>query len=74
MSAFNDTWEYRTEVFHIEDHQSDFNYNNPKTGMSQKLDVWGKEGWEVISVVCPQPSNYTKFRVFAKRRIGCTTF
>jgi hypothetical protein len=28
---------------------------------------WAKEGWEVFSIVCPQPSNYSTYRLTAKR-------
>jgi hypothetical protein len=30
---------------------------------------WAKEGWEVFSVVVPQPSNWTTYRLTARRRV-----
>jgi len=34
---------------------------------------WAKEGWEVFSVICPDPRNYSTFRLTAKRRLKTET-
>jgi hypothetical protein len=34
---------------------------------------WAKEGFEVFSVICPQPSNYHTFRITAVKYPAGTT-
>jgi hypothetical protein len=33
---------------------------------------WAQEGWEVFSVIVPQPSNHSTFRLTARRQITLT--
>jgi hypothetical protein len=32
--------------------------------------AWADEGWEVFSILCPDPRNYDTFRLTAKRPVG----
>ncbi len=44
--------------------------NDDGSGRLQKtLTEWGKEGWEVISVIVPNPDNHSTFAITAKREI-----
>ncbi len=54
-------FEYRTAKIYTDE------YNDEK--LQKTLNEWGKEGWEVLSVIVPQPSNWTTFVATAKREI-----
>jgi hypothetical protein len=38
--------------------------------VEQTCNEWAAEGFEVFSVICPQPSNYNTFRLTAKRLVA----
>lgn len=54
-------FEYRSESICI--------HNYGPRHLEEILDEWGKEGWEVLSVLVPDHRNYDTFRVTAKREI-----
>lgn len=35
--------------------------------IENECNKWAKEGWEVFSVICPNPSNYDDYRLTARR-------
>ena len=40
-----------------------------ETKLQDTLNMWSKEGWEVLSVIVPQLGNYSTYVVTAKREI-----
>jgi hypothetical protein len=41
--------------------------------LEQACNTWAQEGWEVFSIICPQPSNWFTYRVTARRAIDTYT-
>ena len=37
--------------------------------IEETCNAWAEDGWEVFSIVCPNPSNYSTFRLTAKRKL-----
>ena len=56
-------FEYRSKKIRNDDH--DFH----ESRLERTLNEWGKEGWEVISVVVPDHHNYDTFVATAKREL-----
>jgi hypothetical protein len=54
-------WEYRVETV------GSFFWGIKDEQLSQLLNDWGEEGWEIINLV--HPPNYEKMRVIAKRPV-----
>lgn len=53
--------EFRSKIV-----QTDGDWDSPDK-IEKTCNEWAKEGFEVFSVICPQPSNYTKYRLTAVR-------
>jgi hypothetical protein len=58
--------EFRSKIVTVNDMDG---FSNDKLGdmIQRTCNAWAKEGWEVFSVVCPQPENYSTYRLTAKR-------
>jgi hypothetical protein len=57
-------FEYRSETVRADQTRYD-----EREKLQNLLNGWGKEGWEVFSVVVPDQHNYNLFVVTAKREI-----
>lgn len=54
-----DHYEYRSRMVTNVEWQDDI--------IERTCNEWAKEGWEIFSLVCPQPSNYLTYRITARR-------
>ena len=41
-----------------------------KENLEKTCNDWADEGWEVFSILCPNPRNYSTFQVTARRPVG----
>lgn len=58
-------YEFRSKMVTNNDHGG---WNQPDK-IEQTCNEWAQEGWEVFSVVCPQPSYSLTYRLTARRRV-----
>jgi len=67
-------FEYQSKVFDCSGMNSEHTEEDGWVEQNQKwfeklLNRWGKEGWDVISVIAPDPRYPSTFRVTAKREV-----
>jgi hypothetical protein len=65
--------EFRSQIVTVNENDQ---YSNDKLGdtIQRTCNAWAKEGWEVFSVIVPQPSNWSTYRLTAKRDFGAKPF
>lgn len=59
-------YEYQSKKVTVADYSE---FGQPDT-LAKTCNAWADEGWEVFSILCPDPHNYSTFRVTAKRPVG----
>jgi hypothetical protein len=56
-------------MYEFKSHMVTVNRDWGSDELEETCNEWAKEGWEVFSVVCPQPSNWSRYRLTAKRTL-----